>query len=114
MSELTGIIPAYNEAESLRRLLPGIIDFCENHGYSLIVVNDGSTDDSAVVLDGFAPSSCLSVVSHKVNRGYGGAIKSGIRRARTKFAITIKNTTWKRPPKLRIWNMIVCLKNCKL
>jgi glycosyltransferase involved in cell wall biosynthesis len=89
MSELTIVIPAYNEAESLGRLLPEVIRFCQRNNYELIVVNDGSGDDSAEVLKEFEASPGFSVVTHKVNRGYGGAVKSGIRQARTRYVITI-------------------------
>jgi len=89
MSELTLIMPAYNEAESLRVLLPEIIQFCHGNDYELIVVNDGSEDESARVLREFAGSPEFSVVTHKINRGYGSAVKSGIRHARTKYVITL-------------------------
>ena len=44
----------------------------------MIVVNDGSTDATAQILDELArvyPQ--LRIVTHQVNRGYGGALRSG-------------------------------------
>lgn len=89
MSDLTVIIPAYNEAESLQVYLPEVIRFCSVHGLRLIVVNDGSTDSSSEILEATDGHGVLNVVTHKVNRGYGGAIKSGLRAAETRYAITI-------------------------
>ena len=89
MSDLTIIIPAYNEAESLRVYLPEVIGFCVDSGLKLVVVNDGSTDDSGDVLSSTDDRGVLTVVTHKINRGYGGAIKSGIRAASTRYVITI-------------------------
>jgi len=89
MNTLSIIIPAYNEEESLRVFLPEVIAFCRNNGYKLIVTNDGSTDGTREILDGIEPEECITVIHHKVNRGYGGAIKSAIRAAETDYVITI-------------------------
>lgn len=85
---LTIVLPAYNEEESLGVFLPELIRFCELHGFELIITNDGSTDDTAVVLSSFS-SPRMRVISHKLNRGYGAAIKSGIRAATTEFVVTL-------------------------
>jgi len=45
--------------------------------FEIIVVNDGSSDDSAEVLDALADELGIRVVTHEVNRGYGGALISG-------------------------------------
>jgi len=86
---LTLIIPAYNEAGSLPEFLPRVQEACQRHGWRLIVVNDGSRDASRAILDACPPVPWFSVIHHKVNRGYGGAIKSGIRAATTEYVITI-------------------------
>lgn len=88
--DLTIIIPAYNEEKSLELYLPSVIEHCENKGYQLIIVNDGSKDKTLEILNSFAEkSNILQVVSHKVNKGYGGAIKTGIKAAATEYVITI-------------------------
>ncbi|MCF8258041.1 MAG: glycosyltransferase family 2 protein [Flavobacteriales bacterium] len=89
MNDLTIIIPAFNEASALPDVLPPVVAFCETHGASLIVVNDGSGDATAEVLNNLQQHQNLTVVHHKLNRGYGGAIKSGIRMSRTPYVITI-------------------------
>lgn len=89
MSELTLVIPAYNEAESIPLLVPEVLQFCAQHDFLLIMVDDGSIDGSAEVLGNLQANERLRVVTHKVNRGYGGAIKSGIRAAATPYVITL-------------------------
>jgi len=88
-SELSIIIPAYNEAESLKILLPALIDFCNQNDWNLIVVNDGSRDNTKEILNTFDATSHYKVVHHKLNKGYGAAIKSGILACETSYAITI-------------------------
>jgi glycosyltransferase involved in cell wall biosynthesis len=89
MSTLSIIIPAYNEEESLKVFLPEVISFCKEKGYKLIVTNDGSGDGTRELLDSFAAEDCFTVIHHKVNRGYGGAIKSAVRAATTDCIATI-------------------------
>ena len=77
-SALTIVIPAFNEAESLIVILPSLLESCRQQHWKLIIVNDGSSDATKDVLAPFQNSDLLSVVHHKLNKGYGAAIKSGI------------------------------------
>lgn len=87
--KLTIVIPAYNEEKSLSLLLSEVIDFCEKRNVKLIVVNDGSKDNTKEVVSNFLDHACLQFISHKVNKGYGGALKSGIRAAGTDYVVTM-------------------------
>ncbi len=87
---LSIIIPVYNEEQALPLVLPEIISFAQQHGYQLIMVNDGSKDRSLEILKVHSREEALfKIVNHKVNKGYGGAIKSGILAAETDYIITI-------------------------
>ena len=44
--DLTIVIPAYNEEQSLKEYLPLIINECKNNNWKLILVNDGSKDNT--------------------------------------------------------------------
>ncbi len=89
-SQLTIIIPVFNEAQSLPGLLPEILQFCKTRNFLLLAVNDASTDDSADILQAAASQwDGMTVITHKVNRGYGGALSSGLAQAQTPYAITI-------------------------
>lgn len=87
---LTIVVPAYNEAASLPQVLPGLCEYCVKHNHQLIIVDDGSTDETAEILEA-ATRDCvnLKVIHNKVNKGYGGAIKAGIQAVETELLITI-------------------------
>ncbi len=87
--ELTIIVPAYNEAENLQQVLMPLKEFVIQNNFKIIVVNDGSTDNSKQQIDQFMPDNNFRAVHHKINRGYGAAIKTGIRLADTRYVITI-------------------------
>ncbi|MDR3703706.1 MAG: glycosyltransferase family 2 protein [Candidatus Sulfopaludibacter sp.] len=86
---LSVFFPAYNDAPSLPGLLQKTFATLERHvtDYEVIVVNDGSQDRTAQVLDElsrrYAPH--LRVVTHPRNRGYGGALRTGFAAARKEF-----------------------------
>jgi glycosyltransferase involved in cell wall biosynthesis len=91
MSEkaLSIIIPAYNESKNIPLVMPGIIDFCSKHNYQLIIVNDGSIDNSKELLNEFSTNECVTLIHHKINNGYGGAIKTGIAACETECLVTM-------------------------
>lgn len=72
------VIPAYNEEMTLRHILEDMqaADLFEK--VEVIVVNDGSTDKTGRVCAEYP----LHLIEHETNRGYGAALKSGIRKAR--------------------------------
>ena len=76
-------LPAYNESVNLPPLLEQARHVLAAAGfeYQLVVVNDGSTDDTLKVLEGLRGVLPLIVVNHERNRGLGEAIKTGIRAA---------------------------------
>jgi glycosyltransferase involved in cell wall biosynthesis len=78
---LSVFFPAYNDAPSLPGLLEKTFTTLRSHvaDYEVIVVNDGSWDNTGEVLEKlrrqYAPY--LRVVTHPQNRGYGGALRTG-------------------------------------
>lgn len=73
--KLSVILPAKNEAEGLRRTLPALAAALP--GAEVIVVNDGSTDDTAAV----AAAHGAKVLSSPYSMGNGAAVKRGARAA---------------------------------
>ena len=88
-SLLSVVVPIFNEEESLPLFLPALIDYCQNKKWTLILVNDGSTDQTKSILGEYAPVSGVDVLHHGINHGYGGALKTGISHANTPYAVTI-------------------------
>ena len=75
---LSMVVPVYNEVRSAKLVLEQLLEVLDrlNCPVELIVVDDGSTDGTAEVLDTF--SDRIRVFRHLANRGYGAAIKTGI------------------------------------
>ena len=77
---LSVFFPAYNDSGTIASLVITALKTAAKltPNYEVIVVNDGSTDSTAQILDELArvyPQ--LRIVTHTVNRGYGGALRSG-------------------------------------
>lgn len=86
---LTLVIPVYNEEKILPTFAPTVIDFCRVRNWDVIFVNDGSSDQTKHILAQFASFEHVHVIHHKVNRGYGGALKTGICHVSTPYLVTI-------------------------
>jgi glycosyltransferase involved in cell wall biosynthesis len=78
-SDLTVVIPAYNEAEAIGVVVKELVQKVE--GALVLVVDDGSDDETARV----AEAAGATVIRHQRNRGYGASIKTGIRAAQTTY-----------------------------
>ena len=84
-SGISVFFPAYNDAPSLPSLLERTFETLRRAAtdYEVIVVNDGSTDSTAEVLENlrrkYAPY--LRIITHAGNRGYGAALRSGFEAA---------------------------------
>jgi glycosyltransferase involved in cell wall biosynthesis len=85
IKSLSVVFPAFNEEENIRavvedayRTVPKLVPIFE-----IIVVNDGSKDRTGEICDSLVEQlSNVRVVHHPRNRGYGAALKSGIKLAR--------------------------------
>jgi glycosyltransferase involved in cell wall biosynthesis len=75
-SETTVIMPVFNEAGAVADVLRELTASSRDIGFQVIVVDDGSTDGSAAVVDGFKDQ--VQVIHHASNHGYGAALKTGI------------------------------------
>ena len=74
------VLPAYNEAASLAVVLQALDHAGRESGIDLhlIVVNDGSSDPTALVARRYTGTFPLSLVEHATNLGLGAAIRSGL------------------------------------
>lgn len=87
LKELKGIvvIPTYNNASTLARVVSGVREYAE----AVLVVDDGSTDNTRQVLKAFPE---VWVMRHTENQGKGAALKDGLGAAKAagfRYAITI-------------------------
>jgi len=86
--KLSIVIPLYNEESALMSLIPALLKFSSENKCKVIMVNDGSTDKSESILKSFEYPDEFIFIKHKINRGYGAALKSGIDKCDTEYVIT--------------------------
>lgn len=74
------VIPAYNEEMGISKVLSDLKTILDNTHlqYEIIVVDDGSSDKTAEIVQ---KQDFIRLIQHPVNRGYGAALKTGIRAA---------------------------------
>lgn len=79
------VMPAYNEEECIEDVVKMWTDYLNKNfpdkPTKLIVINDGSKDKTAVILDKIAPSIDNLLVVHQVNGGHGNAVVNGYKKA---------------------------------
>ena len=75
------VIPVYNEEAGIAATISHLQTSIQSTGndYEIIIVNDGSTDRTHKIL---CTQSEIKVITHSRNRGYGAALKTGIRHAK--------------------------------
>lgn len=87
--EVSIVIPAYNESERMVAPLSEILDFADR-GIEIIVVDDGSSDDTAeIARDTLAAKKDVAsqVIRYEKNRGKGFAVKTGLQAAKADIAL---------------------------
>lgn len=86
MPKLSVIVPVYNTGKILKQSINSILEQ-SYRDYELILVNDGSTDNSGMICDEIARVDSRVHVIHKENGGAGSARNAGIRQASGDFII---------------------------
>jgi glycosyltransferase involved in cell wall biosynthesis len=79
--KISFIVPCYNEQHWVGELLKKLLKVArENYNsFEIIIVNDGSTDKTAEVLQNFSKNREIILLEHDTNLGKGAAIQSGLR-----------------------------------
>jgi glycosyltransferase involved in cell wall biosynthesis len=85
MNMLSVVIPAYNEEAGIAEIIQRVLAIKQPLAdagvpeFELIVVDDGSRDKTAEIASNYSE---VRLVRHRVNRGYGAALKTGFKHAR--------------------------------
>jgi glycosyltransferase involved in cell wall biosynthesis len=86
LQELSLFFPCHNEADNLEALVDDALAALPTLAttYEVILVDDGSRDNTATIAEGLVRrhAGVVRLVRHEVNRGYGGALRSGFAAAR--------------------------------
>jgi len=74
------IIPAYNEEQSIKDVIFELDNFLKENNIEteIIVVNDGSTDQTKNILENIKD---IKLINHPYNKGYGASLKTGVKNA---------------------------------
>lgn len=89
---LSIVIPVFNEEKRIHSSLSKIVDYVEKKGISdnseIIVVNDGSLDNTASVINQFKEeNNLITLIDYKDNKGKGYAVKKGILSAKGEYIL---------------------------
>jgi len=96
---VSAIIPCYNGEAYIRKAIDSIIGQSYAH-FEIIVVDDGSTDDSRRIVEGLADDPRVKLVTHDTNRGIAAARNTGLRESTGEYITFLdQDDTW-RPQKL--------------
>ena len=100
------LMPAHNEAQSLQKLIPeihqninGIVD------YSIIICEDGSTDNTLEVIEGLKKIYPIKLITNKNKKGYSIAMLDGIKNATADYLLIMDSDGQSNPEEiLNFWN----------
>lgn len=77
------IIPAYNEEKNIESLVKNTKEYSDsrNYDYQIVIINDGSRDNTVPMLKGLQKSVPIIILDQVVNKGVGEAFKRGLKYA---------------------------------
>ncbi|GAB4027653.1 MAG: hypothetical protein Fur0011_6180 [Candidatus Microgenomates bacterium] len=85
LSSLSIFVPTYNEEANISLVIEDVLKYVPSlaNKWELIVINDGSIDQTARIAKSYSERySEIRLINHARNRGYGAAVKTGLRAAR--------------------------------
>jgi len=80
IDSISVFFPVYNEGENIENTVNNAVKILDkiSDNWEIIIVNDGSTDNTLKVSNGLVDrNSKIKVISHDKNRGYGASLKTG-------------------------------------
>ncbi len=85
MSDFSIIVPVFNEEKAVGKFTKTLIRLKEEikNSFEVIFVNDGSSDNTGNILEKTEMPDNFKIISYKNNRGYGAAIKAGIKKSKS-------------------------------
>ena len=81
------VVPTFNEAATIERVLDGLVAVDVGMRKEIIVVDDGSTDGTPEILERWALRGHIRAIRHSINRGKGAAVAAGIAATRGECVI---------------------------
>lgn len=107
-TKLSIVVPVYNTGQYLRRCLKSICTQTLKE-IEIILVDDGSEDDSGEICDAHAAADARIQVIHKVNEGPGSARRAGLAFATGKYIGFVDSDDWIEPDMYQtLYGIAVC------
>ncbi|MFA5894317.1 MAG: glycosyltransferase family 2 protein [Candidatus Shapirobacteria bacterium] len=94
MSNVSIIIPSYNGVTYLEDCLKALIksiSLCSNSKFEIILVDNGSSDNSVEVFNKVLAKQDKTVIYNKINRGFAPAVNQGIIKAKYEYVCLLNN-----------------------
>ena len=122
IKELSIIFPIYNEENRLKKNLNKILKLFKpfnSINLEIILVNDGSTDNSDSIINKFLKSvknkykNKIFYICYKNNKGKGFALKKGVNKAKKKWILTCDIDFSANPNEILKWEKLNCIKSDK-
>lgn len=86
VKSLSVFLPAYNEEKNIKNTIDQVDRVCKENNfqnYEILIINDGSLDKTADIVSAIAKKNKrVHLISHLVNKGYGGALITGFKSAK--------------------------------
>lgn len=95
------IIPSFNHAQFVENAINSVLAQ-DYENFELIVIDDGSSDDSAAVLSGIAPDSRLRIIINDVNKGQSAVVNQAMTIAGGEYISYLPSDDWYFPNKLSL------------
>lgn len=99
LMDISVIVVNHNYGKLIRRCIRSLLnqDLDKSH-YEIIVVDDGSTDDSIKALDTFVEAGDIRVIQNKENMGIGASAQIGVANSRGKYFVRVDSDDYVQPP----------------
>jgi len=86
--DLTVIVPAYNAEAWIEVCMDSILSQETSYTFQVIAVDDGSTDSTGAILDGYASDPRVLVI-HQENQGHSGARNTALKRVQSRYVMFV-------------------------
>lgn len=94
--DLSIIIPTYNNANYIERAVESVITQDTEFSFEIIIINDGSTDDTKLVLSRYNSNKNIIIINQD-NKGFSGARNIGIDNANGKYIMFLDSDDYLAP-----------------
>lgn len=89
------VIPNYNGSENIKTNLPRVILALKNYDYEIIIVDDGSTDDSVRAIEEFVKRhKNIALIKNEKNRGFSSSVNKGAIEAKGEYLVLLNTDVY--------------------